>query len=86
MKCKLMIQLIDKTHRIKVSKCGVVSVQYGWADQHDGVGVLACRDIWSRFLSFESEVGDLASILKVEKRRAQAIEKVTINLVRINMN
>ncbi|XP_052810218.1 cleavage stimulation factor subunit 3-like isoform X2 [Mya arenaria] len=32
-------------------------------------------DIWSRFLSFESEVGDLASILKVEKRRSQAIEK-----------
>ena len=35
-----------------------------------------CRDIWSRFLAFESEVGDLASILKVEKRRSQAIEKV----------
>ncbi|KAL3882786.1 hypothetical protein ACJMK2_029149 [Sinanodonta woodiana] len=33
-------------------------------------------EIWSRFLAFESEVGDLASILKVEKRRAQAIEKV----------
>lgn len=33
-------------------------------------------EIWSRFLAFESEVGDLASIQKVEKRRAQAIEKV----------
>lgn len=33
-------------------------------------------DIWSRFLAFESEVGDLASILKVEKRRSQAIEKI----------
>ena len=34
------------------------------------------RDIWSRFLAFESQVGDLASIVKVEKRRAQTIEKV----------
>ena len=34
------------------------------------------REIWSRFLAFESEVGDLACIQKVEKRRAQAIEKV----------
>ena len=34
------------------------------------------REIWSRFLAFESEVGDLASIMKVEKRRSQAIEKV----------
>ena len=34
-------------------------------------------EIWSRFLAFESEVGDLASIQKVEKRRAQAIEKVS---------
>ncbi|KAL5010433.1 hypothetical protein ScPMuIL_012738 [Solemya velum] len=33
-------------------------------------------EIWSRFLAFESQVGDLASILKVEKRRGQAIEKV----------
>ncbi|XP_076467376.1 cleavage stimulation factor subunit 3-like [Babylonia areolata] len=33
-------------------------------------------DIWSRFLAFESQVGDLASIVKVEKRRAQTIEKV----------
>ncbi|XP_071113458.1 cleavage stimulation factor subunit 3-like [Haliotis cracherodii] len=33
-------------------------------------------EIWSKFLAFESAVGDLASILKVEKRRAQAIEKV----------
>ena len=35
-------------------------------------------EIWSRFLAFESEVGDLASIQKVEKRRAQAIEKVSV--------
>ena len=36
------------------------------------------RDIWSRFLAFESQVGDLASIVKVEKRRAQTIEKVNV--------
>lgn len=43
-------------------------------------------EIWSRFLAFESEVGDLASIQKVEKRRAQAIEKVrdSINESQIN--
>ncbi|RUS90701.1 hypothetical protein EGW08_001505 [Elysia chlorotica] len=33
-------------------------------------------DIWSRFLSFESQVGDLASIVKVEKRRTTTIEKI----------
>lgn len=38
--------------------------------------VFVFREIWSRFLAFESEVGDLACIQKVEKRRAQAIEKV----------
>ncbi|KAK6169592.1 hypothetical protein SNE40_020613 [Patella caerulea] len=32
--------------------------------------------IWSKFLAFESQVGDLTSIIKVEKRRTQAIEKV----------
>lgn len=32
-------------------------------------------DIWNKFLEFESNIGDLASITKVEKRRAQAIEK-----------
>ncbi|KAF8561962.1 hypothetical protein P879_05812 [Paragonimus westermani] len=34
------------------------------------------RLIWARFLQFESQVGDLASILKVEKRRLQALETV----------
>ncbi|KAG5444096.1 Cleavage stimulation factor subunit 3 [Clonorchis sinensis] len=34
------------------------------------------RVIWARFLQFESQVGDLASILKVEKRRLQALETV----------
>ncbi|KAI8772672.1 cleavage stimulation factor subunit 3-like [Biomphalaria glabrata] len=33
-------------------------------------------DIWSKFLLFESQVGDLASIVKVEKRRASTIEKI----------
>ncbi|ESO84817.1 hypothetical protein LOTGIDRAFT_236052 [Lottia gigantea] len=33
-------------------------------------------EIWSRFLSFESQVGDLTSIIKVEKRRTQVIEKI----------
>ncbi|XP_022256823.1 cleavage stimulation factor subunit 3-like [Limulus polyphemus] len=33
-------------------------------------------EIWNRFLEFESNIGDLASILKVEKRRASVIEKL----------
>ena len=32
--------------------------------------------IWDKFLEFESAIGDLASIAKVEKRRAQVIEKL----------
>lgn len=32
------------------------------------------RIIWDKFLQFESHVGDLASILKVERRRLQALE------------
>ena len=32
--------------------------------------------IWDRFLEFESAIGDLSSIGKVEKRRAQVIEKL----------
>ena len=35
------------------------------------------HEIWNRFLEFESSVGDLASILKVEKRRTQVVGKVT---------
>ncbi|THD21781.1 Cleavage stimulation factor subunit 3 [Fasciola hepatica] len=34
------------------------------------------RLIWARFLQFESQVGDLASILKVEKRRLQSLESI----------
>lgn len=33
-------------------------------------------EIWNRFLEFESNVGDLQSILKVEKRRALVIEQL----------
>ena len=33
--------------------------------------------IWSEFLSFESNVGDLASLMKVEKRRFNAFESVS---------
>lgn len=40
--------------------------------------MVACyfREIWNRFLDFESNIGDLASILKVEKRRSMVLEKV----------
>lgn len=34
------------------------------------------RDIWNRFLEFESNIGDLSSILKVEKRRSAVLGKV----------
>ncbi|KAK0086162.1 hypothetical protein PV325_003667 [Microctonus aethiopoides] len=33
-------------------------------------------DIWNRFLEFESNIGDLASIVKVEKRRSEVLEKI----------
>ena len=32
------------------------------------------REIWARFLAFESNIGDLASILKVERRRFTAFK------------
>lgn len=31
-------------------------------------------DIWDRFVEFESFVGDLTSVLKVEKRKAAALK------------
>ena len=31
------------------------------------------REIWERFIEFEANMGDLASLLKVEKRRAAAL-------------
>lgn len=33
-------------------------------------------EIWNRFLEFESNIGDLPSILKVEKRRSSVLEKI----------
>jgi cleavage stimulation factor subunit 3 len=36
-------------------------------------------DIWNRFLEFESNIGDLVSIVKVEKRRQAVLEKVCAN-------
>lgn len=39
-----------------------------------------CSEVWNRFLEFESSVGDLASILKVEKRRAHVVGKVNVVL------
>jgi cleavage stimulation factor subunit 3 len=38
--------------------------------------VSSSREIWNRFLEFESNIGDLPSILKVEKRRSAVLEKV----------
>lgn len=37
-----------------------------------------CRDIWNRFLEFESNIGDLASIVKVEKRRSGVLSQVSV--------
>lgn len=37
--------------------------------------LLSYREIWARFLAFESNIGDLASILKVEKRRFTAFRE-----------
>lgn len=34
----------------------------------------SCREVWARFLAFESNIGDLASILKVERRRFTAFK------------
>lgn len=34
----------------------------------------ACSEVWARFLAFESNIGDLASILKVERRRFSAFK------------
>lgn len=39
---------------------------------------LFCRDIWNRFLEFESNIGDLASIVKVEKRRSAVLGQVGV--------
>lgn len=33
-------------------------------------------DIWNRFLEFESNIGDLTSIVKVEKRRCAVLQGI----------
>lgn len=38
------------------------------------VHVSLCSEVWARFLAFESNIGDLASILKVERRRFSAFK------------
>jgi hypothetical protein len=32
-------------------------------------------EVWNKFLEFESNIGDLAGVIKVERRRAQVIKK-----------
>lgn len=34
------------------------------------------RDIWNKFLEFECNIGDLQSIVKVEKRRSEVLSKI----------
>lgn len=36
-------------------------------------------EIWNRFLEFESNVGDLSSIVKVERRRSAVLENVSLS-------
>lgn len=33
-------------------------------------------DVWNRFLEFESNIGDLSSIVKVERRRSSVLENL----------
>lgn len=35
-------------------------------------------EVWNRFLEFESNIGDLSSIVKVERRRCAVLENVRI--------
>jgi len=45
-------------------------------------GMIPAKDaveIWNKFLEFESNIGDLASVMKVEKRRAQALQDAGIS-------
>lgn len=35
-------------------------------------------EVWNRFLEFESNIGDLSSIVKVERRRSAVLENVSI--------
>ena len=42
----------------------------------DELPATATNEIWSEFLKFECAVGDLASILKVDKKRQKAFESM----------
>ena len=35
---------------------------------------LSCSEIWEKFVEFESSVGDLVSLIKVERRRAATVK------------
>lgn len=35
-------------------------------------------EVWNRFLEFESNIGDLSSIVKVERRRSAILENVIL--------
>lgn len=35
-------------------------------------------DVWNRFLEFESNIGDLSSIVKVERRRSTVLQNVSV--------
>jgi cleavage stimulation factor subunit 3 len=35
-------------------------------------------DVWNKFLEFESNIGDLAGVIKVERRRAQVLEEAGV--------
>lgn len=37
-------------------------------------------EVWNRFLEFESNVGDLSSIVKVERRRSAVLENVSFEI------
>merc|ERR1719436_839952 len=46
-------------------------------------GTLEPRDsleVWNKFLEFETNIGDLASVVKVEKRRATVLEECGLSL------
>lgn len=38
-------------------------------------------DVWNRFLEFESNIGDLSSIVKVERRRSAVLETVKMHFI-----
>lgn len=43
-----------------------------------GLTPMLSVNVWNRFLEFESNIGDLSSIVKVERRRSAVLEAVSI--------